>query len=297
MLPAAATRFVGRASGGASTTSSGRSALLRASAAFAQDVVHVVCSNNNHNTNEDDGISAIIRRHYRTTAPPTMPRKSGASAFSRPRPPTRKARKRYHRRLRADHHERVGKHSPPGSRAAARRQFVDEQWDTLLDRAEGRLPTGTVEVLAALMEDEGGEDYDYGDAVLDDLMGNTAHLTSSPDPKPTYLGHRHDKFLNRIRAMMTGGSGGGSNSGGDGEDGCSCSTAATASTETTGPDQHRTTASRPITTYRSSSAPIEICTKNRPKPNRLVWRRRCSTCSTRPRSHRRRLVPIPTRRC
>lgn len=170
---------------------------------------------NPHN-NYDTSISTTTqRRSIHTTTPTTMPRKSGASAFSKPRPPTRKKLKKYHRRMRAQHHEKVGKHSAPGSKAAYRRQFVEKQWQTLLDRAEGKLPTGTVAELNAGVGAGGplanslgldAAEYDYGNALLDDLMGNTAHLTSSSDPRPNYLGWQHDKFLKRIRAMMTGGS-------------------------------------------------------------------------------------------
>ena len=141
-----------------------------------------------------------------------MPRKVGAKAFSKPRPPTRKKLKAYHRRRRAQEHEKVGKHSAPGSKAATRREFVERQWDTLLERAEGEIPTGTTaelnsgsgrkQLAAALGLD--AEEYDYGNALWDDLMGGTSHLTSSPDPRPNYLGWQHDKFLRRIRAMMTG---------------------------------------------------------------------------------------------
>ena len=192
--------------------------ILRASGA-SQRISSIETLSTTHATNlqnnDDTSVSTTPqRRSIHTTTPTAMPRKSGASAFSKPRPPTRKKLKKYHRRMRAQHHEKVGKHSPPGSKAAHRRQFVEKQWQTLLDRAEGKLPSGTAAELTSGVGADGkplacalgldAAQYDYGNALLDDLMGNTAHLTSSDDPRPNYLGWQHDKFLRRIRAMMTG---------------------------------------------------------------------------------------------
>ena len=186
----------------------------RISAVETLSTTHATNPHNNHDTSTSN---TAQRRSIPTTAPTTMPRKSGASAFSKPRPPNRKKLKKYHRRMRAQHHEKVGKHSAPGSKAAYRRQFVEKQWQTLLDRAEGKLPTGTAAELNSGVGANGpladslgldAAEYDYGNALLDDLMGNTAHLTSSSDPRPNYLGWQHDKFLRRIRAMMTGTEGG-----------------------------------------------------------------------------------------
>ena len=118
-------------------------------------------------------------------------RKGGASAFSEPRPPTRKQRKEYYRRKRRLYQEKVGKHSAPGSKAGYRRQWNEETFQELLDWNN---------------KDEQFEkqllEYDYGDALVDDLMGNTASYTSLPTPKPQYLGHRHKEYYNEVRRKM-----------------------------------------------------------------------------------------------
>jgi len=118
-------------------------------------------------------------------------RKGGASAFSEPRPPTRKQRKAYHRRKRRLYHEKEGKHSAPGSKAGYRRQWNEETFQQLVDYNK---------------KDEVWEqqrlEYDYGDALVDDLMGNTAGYTSLPTPKPQYLGHRHKNYYNQVRRKM-----------------------------------------------------------------------------------------------
>jgi pentatricopeptide repeat protein len=118
-------------------------------------------------------------------------RKGGASAFSKPRPPTRKQQKAYNRRKAKLHHERVGKHSAPGSKAGYRRQFNEDTFQELLD---GNKKDAAFD--QQLLE------YDYGDALVDDLMGNTSSITSIPTPTPRYLGHKHKRFYNRVQRKM-----------------------------------------------------------------------------------------------
>jgi pentatricopeptide repeat protein len=118
-------------------------------------------------------------------------RKGGASAFSEPRPPTRKQRKAYNRRKAKLYHEKQGKHSAPGSKAGYRRQWNEETFQQLLDYNSKN----------ELME-KARLEYDYGDAMVDDLMGNTAGYTSLPTPKPFFLGHRHKKYYNQVRREM-----------------------------------------------------------------------------------------------
>ena len=68
-----------------------------------------------------------------------MGRKSGASAFAKPRPPTRKQRKRYNKRKREIFLEKVGKHSKPGAKAGPRREMAQKDFQYLLDKAEGKI--------------------------------------------------------------------------------------------------------------------------------------------------------------
>jgi hypothetical protein len=67
------------------------------------------------------------------------------------------------------------------SRPVARRVPV-EKWkhrpkDLLDSRNDDQLPNP--------------EEYDIGDALLDDLIGNTKYNSSQPTPKPVYLGNKN----------------------------------------------------------------------------------------------------------
>ncbi len=122
-----------------------------------------------------------------------MGRKDGNKAFNKVRPPTRKQKKKYHRRMREIQHHRVGRHSKPGSKAGPRREFLQNEFDFLVDSAKGKIPREpTPEEL----------EYNFGDALVDDLIGNSSHLMSTPTPKPIYLGRQHGKHHNRVKQMM-----------------------------------------------------------------------------------------------
>jgi len=113
-----------------------------------------------------------------------MGRRSGASAFSKPRPPTRKQRKSYYKKKREIFQEKVGKHSKPGTKAGPRREIIEKEWQHLLDRAKGKIPDVSPDQL----------EYDFGDAIVDELMGNSSDLTSSPNPMPRHLGHKYETY-------------------------------------------------------------------------------------------------------
>jgi pentatricopeptide repeat protein len=121
-----------------------------------------------------------------------MGRKGGASAFSKVRPPTRKKLKSYHRRKRKLYHEKVGKHSKPGAKAGIRREYAAKEWQYLLDKAQGEIPDVTPEDV----------EYDFGNALLDDLIGNSSHLSSSPTPRPVNLGYKHKKQYSLVSQKM-----------------------------------------------------------------------------------------------
>ena len=105
-----------------------------------------------------------------------------ASAFNKPRPPTKKKRREYNRRMKKQVDERA-RHSAPGSKAGPRRQWAENRWQQLL--AHGK---NDDQLLPATLD---GEEYTYEDAILEDLMSNTSYLTSQPTPEPVYLGNRH----------------------------------------------------------------------------------------------------------
>lgn len=116
-----------------------------------------------------------------------------ASAFTKPRPKTKKQRQAYNRKMKRLEDERA-KHSAPGAKAGPRRQFLRERWQQLLDHADQK--GGELAVL--------GQEEEYGieDALIEDIMGNTAHLTSQPTPEPVYLGHRHKHYYNIVADQM-----------------------------------------------------------------------------------------------
>ena len=110
-----------------------------------------------------------------------------ASAFSKPRPPTKKKRRAYNRRMKKETDEKA-RHSAPGSKAGPRRQWAQNRWNQLLTHGKD-----DKNLLPAVQEEE---EYTYEDAILEDLMSNTSQLTSQPTPEPVYLGHRHRECVN-----------------------------------------------------------------------------------------------------
>mmetsp|Transcript_1596 Transcript_1596/g.1763 ORF Transcript_1596/g.1763 Transcript_1596/m.1763 type:complete len:1121 (+) Transcript_1596:109-3471(+) len=117
-----------------------------------------------------------------------------ASAFSKPRPPTKKKRREYNRKMKAKADEEARK-SPPGSKAGPRREWAQNRWQQLLTY-------GTRDANNLLPAAQEREEYSYEDAILEDLIGNTSYLTSQPTPEPAYLGHRHREFYNRVADQM-----------------------------------------------------------------------------------------------
>jgi len=101
-------------------------------------------------------------------------RNVGQSQWNQPRPPTPKQRKAYRRKKRKDHFEQVGKHSPPGSKAKDRQQFATDMMDVAKLEASGKLLP---------LDQDPSITYNYGHAMVEDLMGNSAHLSSTPTPK------------------------------------------------------------------------------------------------------------------
>jgi pentatricopeptide repeat protein len=105
------------------------------------------------------------------------------------RAPTKKQRKAYNKSLQKQFGENP--HGAPGSRAGPRREYYEalkEEW-----KEEDNTNDNNNELL---------EEYEMEDALLDDLMGNTKHLTSQPTPRPKYLGHNFAKYRDEIVRQM-----------------------------------------------------------------------------------------------
>lgn len=114
-------------------------------------------------------------------------RRDGNKKFLEQRKPTSKQKKKYHRRQRELFHEKVGKHSPPGSKAGIRRQENEEIRQQYLKWDE---------------EEPAKIDYNVGDAIVDDIIGNSATITAEPTPEPVFLGHKHQKFYEQLATKM-----------------------------------------------------------------------------------------------
>jgi len=113
-------------------------------------------------------------------------RKDGNRHFTKPRPPTKKQRKHYHRnlqKLQAQHQ----RHGRPGSKAGERREWTQSLIDDYLqdDDTTRTDPSFSLE-------------YGVEDALLDDLIGNTQALTSQPTPEPLYYGHLHQQYHEQL---------------------------------------------------------------------------------------------------
>lgn len=131
---------------------------------------------------QDDNRSAIDAPFFQQVR---WRRKDGNRFSVETRPPTKKQRKDYRRKV-AKLQAEKNKHGVPGSKAGRRRQFQETLRQDLLN------PLPPLEKL----------EYDMSDAILDDVVGNTKYLSAQPTPEPAYLGHRHKYFFNRVADMM-----------------------------------------------------------------------------------------------
>jgi hypothetical protein len=114
-----------------------------------------------------------------------------SSAFSKPRPKTKKQRQEYNRRMKKISDE-TEKHNRPGSRAGPLRQVKKERWQQLLDHGKE-----ADEVLPSVEEEYGLDDF-----MVEELIGNSAYLTSQPTPEPHYLGHMHAELFHKTATQM-----------------------------------------------------------------------------------------------
>ncbi|GKY93936.1 hypothetical protein MPSEU_000360500 [Mayamaea pseudoterrestris] len=128
------------------------------------------------------------------------------------RPPTKKQRKSYHRHLQEKYgknHQKLqsdgsgrdapkipGQHGAPGSRAGPRREYYQAMKD------EWAREAAAGSALVTQDDDDDHDDYTLDDALLDDLMGNTKHLSSQPTPRPKYLGDLFQQYRDDILQKM-----------------------------------------------------------------------------------------------
>ena len=138
-------------------------------------------------------------------------RRGGASAF-KVRPPTAKQRKRYNRRQKQLHFEKVGKHSAPGSKAGPKREMERMERQHLLDLhySNDKLESGKSSNIGIGGGKEEGllasvnknDEYTGMDAMLDDLVGNTSYLSSKESPTRERIGYIYRHQLDEVQTQI-----------------------------------------------------------------------------------------------
>ena len=127
-----------------------------------------------------------------------MGRRDGNKAFFKPRPPSKKKMKRRNRRMAEIMWEKEGKHSPHGSKMNIRENQARTEVDMILDTVKGKINR-------YLPDDDdihAGLDYNQADALVDDLLGNTSHLTSTPTPRPKKIGYHYHRNYRKVKERM-----------------------------------------------------------------------------------------------
>ena len=122
-------------------------------------------------------------------------RNVGHRFHMKPRPPTRKQRKRYNLK-KQKLAEEAAKHGEPGSKAGPMREDLQRMSQEAIDEEEfpqlgAGGPSGGPEQL---------EQYGSGRALLESLIGNTKDC--HPTPLPRYLGHKQQQFYNQVADTM-----------------------------------------------------------------------------------------------
>lgn len=115
-------------------------------------------------------------------------RRSGNKSFYRERT-SPKRRREFNRKKRALKFEQE-KHSRPGSKASARRQ-------TFKDATNHHLSYQVDQQSLIDMHE-----YDAVDAMVDDLIGNTSHLTSAPTPLPKNIASEYDFHVQALQSSV-----------------------------------------------------------------------------------------------
>ncbi|KAL3945506.1 MAG: hypothetical protein SGBAC_000405 [Bacillariaceae sp.] len=88
--------------------------------------------------------------------------------------------------------EEADRQRPPGSQAGPRRQWIKERKEQLLQAGSE----------TELLDLDTEMEYGYEDALIEDIMGNTSHLTSQPTPQPVYMGNQYTKYFDAVSKKM-----------------------------------------------------------------------------------------------
>lgn len=133
-------------------------------------------------------------------------RNDGNRFLTKSRTPTKKARKNYHRNLQKIQSEQ-DKHGKPGSKAGPRREYQASMEENIREEMEdfnqrNELLASGISDVALLDDADSSSEYDFSDALLDDLMGNTSEHGCTPTPEPVYLGHKYTHYYNKVVDQM-----------------------------------------------------------------------------------------------
>jgi pentatricopeptide repeat protein len=115
-------------------------------------------------------------------------RKDGARFSREQRQPSRKERHKYHLKLKAKA-EQEERHANPGYKSRPLKEFNETFKQAMLDDGP------EMDLLDNPM-------YGVEDAVLDDLIGNSSDVSSTPTPEPKYFGHKHGHYSNKLKMLM-----------------------------------------------------------------------------------------------
>ena len=116
-------------------------------------------------------------------------RKAGHKSFYKIRTPTPKQRRKFVLKKSADQFK-INKHSVPNIKASAQRQETQNIIQKTLEYQTAN------SLLLKNNNDDGS--YNKFEAAFDDLMGNTAYLTSAPNPKPANIAADYRVYLNQV---------------------------------------------------------------------------------------------------
>jgi len=132
-------------------------------------------------------------RYYQKQQARNMGRKIGFSQVNKIRPPTQKQRKEYNRRKTREEYEK-NKHNEPGSKRKELKNWFEDQLDYMRKEAKGEI--------TPIEDNPDYNQYTIGHAMIEDLMGNSANLTSTPTPRITDESQKYESQLCLVQTSI-----------------------------------------------------------------------------------------------
>jgi pentatricopeptide repeat protein len=157
-----------------------------------QNSIFTLSSLFNTNNNNDTSSKCTANNHLHHFTQYRFKRNDGNKAFFKQSKVDKKGLKHDRRRKARQYQEKFGKHSAPGSKAGPQRQWIQEETQRIIASRQ----TKRQDFMEELPE------YGLKDALLDDLIGNTSHLSSTPSPQPIYLGDYHEPLVQQTTKAL-----------------------------------------------------------------------------------------------